>query len=164
MSHVILRSFGSGFSGKFSIRKYSTWLLPVLPKNFMRGKRACRDRRVPRIQGARSEHSIKENTPDTRNSQVFNVIRELRSYGLEVMVCDPVANAAEVADGHGIDLLDWEQLPRADAVVLAVAHQVFIDRLGELKNQLRDPAVVIDVKSVVGPGDLPEGAAVVWRL
>jgi len=108
--------------------------------------------------------TFKENCPDLRNSQVFKVIQELRSYGLEVSVCDPIASAEEARREHGIELLKWAQLPRADAVVLAVAHQDFIERLDELKDKFSNPAVLIDVKSVVGLDVLPKDIAKVWRL
>ncbi|MFC1680999.1 nucleotide sugar dehydrogenase [Pseudomonadota bacterium] len=108
--------------------------------------------------------TFKENCPDLRNSQVFKVINELQSYGLEVSVCDPVASAEEARDDHGIELLQWTELPRADAIILAVAHQFFIERLDELNSKLSKPAVLIDVKSVIEPDLLPKDIAAVWRL
>src|SRR6476661_7271345 len=69
--------------------------------------------------------TFKENCPDLRNSRVIDVIRELRSYGADIHVHDPVADTAEAVHEYGITLTPWERLPRAHAIVLAVAHRQF---------------------------------------
>lgn len=71
--------------------------------------------------------TFKENMPDLRNSKVWDLVAELRAYGVEVHVHDPVADAAEAQQEYGIRLTDWDALPQADAVVLAVAHSAFLD-------------------------------------
>ena len=108
--------------------------------------------------------TFKENCPDLRNSQVFTVIQELRSYGLDISVCDPIADPEDVNEEYGIELLHWENLPRADALLLAVAHQEFIDRTGDLKDKLLNPSVLIDVKSVMDCDGLQEEGITIWRL
>ena len=65
--------------------------------------------------------TFKENCADLRNSKVVDIIRELHSYGVEVFVADVWANAEEVMHEYGIKLLRWDELPRADAIVAAVA-------------------------------------------
>ena len=69
--------------------------------------------------------TFKENCPDLRNSKVIDVIRELRSYGAVVTVHDPVADAGEAIAHYGLSLTGWDDLPRAHALVAAVAHQSF---------------------------------------
>ncbi|MGH8630954.1 MAG: UDP binding domain-containing protein, partial [Burkholderiales bacterium] len=72
--------------------------------------------------------AFKENCPDIRNSRVIDVIEELRSYGVRVEVHDPVVDPAEARREYGIQLLPWEKLPVADAVILAVAHNELVKR------------------------------------
>jgi hypothetical protein len=66
--------------------------------------------------------TFKENCPDLRNSRVIDVVRELNSYGLTVHVHDPVADATEAMHEYGVKLTPWKELPRAHAIVAAVAH------------------------------------------
>ncbi len=61
-----------------------------------------------------------------RNSKVADLVAGLASYGAEVCVHDPEANAEQVAEELGIRLWAWEELPQADAVVAAVAHRRFL--------------------------------------
>ena len=56
--------------------------------------------------------TFKENCPDLRNSRVIDVIHELRSYGADVHVHDPVADAAEALHEYGVELASWDELPR----------------------------------------------------
>src|SRR5690348_13879561 len=72
--------------------------------------------------------TFKENCPDLRNSRVIDVIHELRSYGADVSVHDPVADKHEAVEEYGVELCDWEQLPRAHALIVAVAHSEFATR------------------------------------
>ena len=72
--------------------------------------------------------TFKENCPDLRNSKVIDVIRELQSYGVAVTVHDPVADAGEAMNHYGLALTAWEDLPRAHALVAAVAHESFLHR------------------------------------
>jgi UDP-N-acetyl-D-galactosamine dehydrogenase len=69
--------------------------------------------------------TFKENCPDLRNSRVIDVIHELESFGVTVHVHDPVANVDEAIDEYGVHLERWEDLPRANAMVAAVAHRAF---------------------------------------
>ena len=69
--------------------------------------------------------TFKENCPDLRNSRVIDVIRELTSFGARVHVHDPVADPVEAMHEYGVMLVPWDELPRADAIVSAVAHREF---------------------------------------
>ena len=109
--------------------------------------------------------TFKENCPDIRNTRVIDVIHELRTYGVNVRVCDPVSDAAEARHEYGIDLEPWEALPRADAMVVAVAHQVFRERpLDELVAKVVPGGCFIDVKSVFDVDALHRAGLTVWRL
>jgi UDP-N-acetyl-D-galactosamine dehydrogenase len=70
--------------------------------------------------------TFKENCPDLRNSKVIDVIRELQSFGLTVQVCDSEANAHDAVHEYGIHLTPLNELQRAEAVVVAVAHKEFV--------------------------------------
>ncbi len=69
--------------------------------------------------------TFKENCPDLRNSRVIDVVRELQSYGATVHVHDPVAQPEEAMHEYGVRLVPWDGLPRAAAMVAAVAHREF---------------------------------------
>src|SRR5512143_3484918 len=69
--------------------------------------------------------TFKENCPDLRNSRVIDIIRELESYGCRVSVHDPLADAAEAIHEYGVKLRSWDELPRAHAIVAAVAPDGF---------------------------------------
>ncbi len=109
--------------------------------------------------------TFKEDCPDLRNSKVIDIIRELQSYGVEVCVHDPSADAAEADHEYGVKLLSWEQLPQADAVVLAVAHKEYRQlNLGSLSGQLKPGGGVVDVKAVLNPADVRAAGYAFWRL
>ena len=67
--------------------------------------------------------TFKENVPDIRNSKVVDIVRELESLGAKVQVHDPLAFAQEAMHEYAIGLIDEAALPKADAVILAVAHE-----------------------------------------
>ncbi len=71
--------------------------------------------------------TFKENCPDIRNSKVVDIIRELHDFGVEIFVHDPIADAGEARDEYDLRLRAWEDLPAADALILAVAHRRFLD-------------------------------------
>jgi UDP-N-acetyl-D-galactosamine dehydrogenase len=109
--------------------------------------------------------TFKEDVPDLRNSKVIDIVNELRTFGVEVSVHDPVATSAEAQHEYGIALTPWEQLERADALVAAVAHRHYIDRpLSELLAKLRPGGSFVDVKARFDRSALEKAGAKVWRL
>ena len=109
--------------------------------------------------------TFKENCPDLRNSRVIDVIRELQSYGIEVHVHDPVPDAGEARHEYGIELRTWEDLPRAQAIVMAVAHREFTGRpLQDYLSKLDSNGCFIDVKSQFDKAALSQAGLHVWRL
>ena len=109
--------------------------------------------------------TFKENVPDIRNSRVFDLIKELESFGVEVCVHDPVADPTEVHRQHRLKLLDWSALPQADAIVVAVAHEEFATKpLPELMGKVIKSGCFIDVKSLFDLGELTARGLKVWRL
>jgi len=109
--------------------------------------------------------TFKENCPDLRNSRVPEIVRELESFGVEVAVHDPLADADEAMREYGIRLLAWDALPQADALVLAVAHDalrsVGTERMAAL---VKPGGIVADVKACLDAEALGAGGLKVWRL
>ena len=109
--------------------------------------------------------TFKENCPDLRNSRVIDVINELRSYGADVSVHDPVADPAEAVHEYGVTLTPWDELPRAQAIVAAVAHREFNARpLDDLVAKLVPGGVYADVKCQSDADALRARGFSVWRL
>jgi UDP-N-acetyl-D-galactosamine dehydrogenase len=109
--------------------------------------------------------TFKEDVPDLRNSKVIDVIRELESFGVEVHCHDPVASTAEAAHEYGIALRRWDELPRAEALVVAVSHRAFLDGPVErFRALLSDGGAFIDVKAGFDREALAAAGWRVWRL
>ncbi|HMY48178.1 MAG TPA: nucleotide sugar dehydrogenase [Rhodocyclaceae bacterium] len=109
--------------------------------------------------------TFKENCPDLRNSKVIDVIRELQSFGCNVHVHDPVAESAEAEHEYGVSLTSWDKLPKAGAMVAAVAHKEYAEMgVGALAEKIVSGGVFTDVKSFYDPAQLQAAGLSVWRL
>jgi UDP-N-acetyl-D-galactosamine dehydrogenase len=109
--------------------------------------------------------TFKEDVPDLRSSKVVNLIRELESYGVEVFVHDPVADPAEALHEYGLKLQPWDALPQAEAVIVAVAHNQFLQHATTAYlNVVKPKGCFIDVKSRFDAHELRENGLTVWRL
>jgi UDP-N-acetyl-D-galactosamine dehydrogenase len=109
--------------------------------------------------------TFKENVPDMRNSKVIDIVRELQSFGLAVQLHDPMADAADAKHEYDVALTEFDALQPADAVVLAVAHDMYIDGGWPLIQQLlRDgTGIVLDVKTKLDRASKPADIEL-WRL
>ena len=109
--------------------------------------------------------TFKENCPDLRNSKVIDIIKELRDYGVEVQVCDPLADPAEAAHEYGVTLVPHRELKPAVAVIAAVAHARY-RALGaaELAAMMGANPVLIDVKGVFDRQLMNAAGIKVWTL
>ena len=109
--------------------------------------------------------TFKEDCADLRNSKVVDIIGELKSYGVEVFVHDPHGDAAEARHEYGVELSPWDSLPRADAVVAAVAHREYRDLgVDKIAAHLAPGAAFIDVKAAFPQAELEARGLRVWRL
>src|SRR5688572_20263686 len=106
--------------------------------------------------------TFKENVPDIRNSKVIDIIRELHEFGVETYVHDPLVSPDDAMHEYGVRLADWDSLPAADAVILAVAHKEFFDR--DLTPKVVRGGCIIDVKSALDAGVYQRAGLRVWRL
>ena len=92
--------------------------------------------------------TFKENCPDVRNTKVVDVVRNLKEYGIDITIFDPLANPEEVKHEYGLETVNTLPQEKFDAIVLTVAHKEFLDLdLNLLKNE---SAVVYDVKGILG--------------
>jgi UDP-N-acetyl-D-galactosamine dehydrogenase len=109
--------------------------------------------------------TFKENCADLRNSKVIDIIRELRSYGVEVQVTDAWADADEARHEYGVELMPWNALPRADAIVAAVSHREYAQLVAsDLRDKLVPGGVFVDVKACHDAAALRAEGYNVWRL
>jgi len=109
--------------------------------------------------------TFKEDVPDIRNSRVIDVVNELASYGLTVHVHDPVADPDEARREYGIELKDWDALPRAQAIVAAVSHRVFRQRpVDDYVGKLEQGGLYMDIKCQADAAQLRARGLTVWRL
>ena len=109
--------------------------------------------------------TFKEDVSDIRNSKVPDILKELKEFGIEAKVHDPVANAAEAHHEYGLTLSSWHEMQELDAIVLAVSHKAYAELSGEsLSKRIRPGGVLVDVKSMIDPATLPAGRVTYWCL
>ncbi|AKV01850.1 UDP-glucose dehydrogenase [Labilithrix luteola] len=96
--------------------------------------------------------TFKEDVNDIRNSKVPDILRELREFGIQALIHDPLANAKETAHEYGLSLASLDELQSLDALVFAVAHDAYLS-MGEpaIAARVRDGGVLVDVKSALRP-------------
>lgn len=107
--------------------------------------------------------TFKENVTDCRNSKVFSLMDELRSYGVQVLATDPFADRDEVEDEYGVTLCSLEVLTELDAVLLAVGHRPYCEpEFQDIGSRFRGNGVLVDVRGIFR-AQLPPGIAY-WSL
>jgi len=110
--------------------------------------------------------TFKENVPDLRNTKVVDIISELNTYGVNVVVHDPIADPDEARAYYGIDLQPLENLGRVDAVIVAVVHDTYLSMgLSRMARLCYDGCpIVIDVKGAFDPDDARNEQIRYWKL
>jgi UDP-N-acetyl-D-galactosamine dehydrogenase len=109
--------------------------------------------------------TFKENVPDIRNSKVIDIVRELNEFGVQTYVHDPVASAEEALIEYGLRLCAWQDLPAADAMVVAVAHRAFVELPpAAFCQKIVRHGCLVDVKAVCDAAALRREGVRVWRL
>lgn len=109
--------------------------------------------------------TFKENCPDLRNSKVADMIVELQSYGVDVHVHDPLADADEAQHEYGLTLETWDQLPRATVTIAAVSHASLMNRpLSDYQSKSAENACFVDIKSKFDRAALTAAGFTIWRL
>jgi UDP-N-acetyl-D-galactosamine dehydrogenase len=109
--------------------------------------------------------TFKEDVPDVRNSRVPDIVAELRQYGVEVVVHDPLVESAEAEREYGISLAAWDSLRDFDGIVLAVPHRAYreMGHAALLRILKGNGGIVMDVKGLLDPRSLPPAVSY-WRL
>ncbi len=110
--------------------------------------------------------TFKENVPDLRNSRVVEMVRELSDYGIEVIVNDPVADAAGVERQYGKAPTPLSAMEPVDAVVLAVGHQQYLEMglTGIARLCSPEHPLLIDVKGIFSTEQARASGLGYWRL
>lgn len=102
------------------------------------------------IQGAKVlilGFTFKENCPDTRNTKVIDIYKELQSFSIEADIYDPWASPAEVKLEYGIDLIAADDFMPYDAVILAVAHAAY--RKIDFQSWKDSGTIIFDTKAFI---------------
>ena len=113
--------------------------------------------------------TFKENCPDTRNSKVEDIIKQLNKYGIEPIVVDPWASESDALLEYGVKLTSIDAVADADCVIVAVAHDEFKaltlkDIMKMFKESANENKVLIDVKGLYKIEELKESGIQWWRL
>lgn len=110
--------------------------------------------------------TFKENCPDTRNTKVFDIIKELSEYGIKPLITDPIADVSEAKHLYDIKFTDFESIHDMDAIVLAVSHNEFKRlTISQMNSMLGEgKKILIDIKGIMNRKEYEEAGYLYWRL
>lgn len=113
--------------------------------------------------------TFKENCPDTRNTRVIDIVEELKEYGITPMIADPQADVDEAKHEYGITFDEIADVQEADAIVVAVGHDQFMNLSQEdfdkmFKKEPNENKVIIDIKGILNRKEYEEAGYKYWRL
>ena len=109
--------------------------------------------------------TFKEDCPDLRNTRVIDIVSELKDYGADVLVHDPMADAAEAHAYYGVTLRPWEEMTDLGALIIAVPHRKYRDMpVSDFTECLNEKGCLIDVKSMLDPATVNKTGINFWRL
>ena len=112
--------------------------------------------------------TFKENCPDTRNTKVIDIYKELQEYGITPMVVDPAADAAEAKRLYGITFNSMEDIKDMDAVIVAVSHKQFLtldkEKISSLYSKTNAKKVLVDIKGIFDRKEYSTEDYIYWRL
>ena len=113
--------------------------------------------------------TFKEDCPDARNSKVNDILKELREYGINPIVCDPVADAPDAKKFYGVDLVDISEFKDLDCLIIAVMHKQFKElSIEDIQKMFKDKDnsknIVVDVKGARNKAEMQKLGYRYWRL
>ena len=109
--------------------------------------------------------TFKEDCPDLRNSKVGDVIEEFKSYGVNLLVHDPMADMNDAQKYYGVGLCNWNDLTDLDAILLCVSHKQYKNlTLDDYRSMLNPGAVLMDVKASLDAKRFKQAGINLWRL
>ena len=113
--------------------------------------------------------TFKENCPDTRNTKIIDIVKELGEYGITPVITDPTADRDETKRLYGIEFVDMDSIKDCDAVVLAVAHEAFkgltqadFDKMFKAVDNSKK--VLVDIKGLLDRKQYEAAGYQYWRL
>ena len=125
------------------------------------------DKRVRDAKVALLGFTFKENCPDTRNTRVIDIVNELKEYGIQPVIADPIADKEEAKREYNIVFTDFGAIQDMDAVIVAVAHEAFLNMpessLAELYKK-GDKKVLLDIKGLLNRQEFEKDGYLYWRL
>jgi len=107
--------------------------------------------------------TFKENVPDIRNSRVPDILSELATFGITPLAHDPMADPKEITREYGLSVNKLAQFKDLDALILAVPHRAYLDKVSGIPAMLREGGILADIKSVIDPNSIP-GNVRYWSL
>lgn len=113
--------------------------------------------------------TFKENCPDTRNTKIIDIYKELQEYGITAEIADPAADADEAKRLYGIEFVDMKTIKDCDAVILAVAHEQFKDLSAADFDKMfkagdNSTKVLVDIKGLLDRKAYEAAGYNYWRL
>ena len=110
--------------------------------------------------------TFKENCPDTRNTKIIDIMNELQEYGINPIIADPIADAAEAKRLYCVEFVDLEKIKNMDAVILAVAHEAFSSFTMEQVDSFfaNGKKVLLDLKGLLNRKEYEKAGYSYWRL
>ncbi len=111
--------------------------------------------------------TFKENCPDIRNTKIFDIVKELKEYGIEPMITDPVANVIEAERLYGITFYEIRDIVECDAIILAVAHSVYMKlSMSQINGMFKMDSmkVLADLKGILNKAEYESAGYSYWRL
>ncbi len=113
--------------------------------------------------------TFKENCPDTRNTKIIDIVKELEEYGINPIIIDPIADAKEAKQLYGVEFVPIDEIQEMDAVIIAVAHKEFIElsmkKIDSLfKDTRNEKKVLIEVKGILDKQKVISAGYNYWRL
>lgn len=112
--------------------------------------------------------TFKENCPDTRNTRVIDIVKELKEYGVTPIIADPVADKSEAMHEYGLSFVSKDEFKDMDAIIVAVSHDEFLslsksdfDKMFNSNNATR---VMVDIKGLYNREEYQNGGYIYWRL
>lgn len=110
--------------------------------------------------------TFKENCPDVRNTKIIDIIDELKEYSVDCIVVDPIADKEEVRNEYGIELSTSDELKDLDCIILAVAHNEYMNiELNKLSKVFSgESKIIIDIKGIINKYDAQNKGYIYWGL
>ena len=128
-------------------------------------KMILKDKKIKGAKVAIMGLTFKEDCPDLRNSKVIDLISAFRSYGIEPLVTDALADAQEAKDIYGINLKSMDVVKECELVVVAVAHEKYREMpIDTYLSMLKDDGAFFDIKGILPQEALSNKGASVWRI